>query len=90
MDELKVCVDLSNAFEDKLFGLYNAYKERDENILTEDYKRIIGSDTLTEQLLIDAKKQSDFNKLFQQIKTVKTNFLNLHYVKVDCGKKVKN
>ena len=63
MNKLKVCVDLSNVFNDKLFGLYNAYRERTENLLTENCKRIIGADTLTEQLLIDSKKQNDFNKL---------------------------
>ena len=63
MDKLKVCVDLSNFFEEPLFGLYNAYKEREENILNENCKHIIGSDTLTEQLLLDSTKQSDFNKL---------------------------
>lgn len=63
MNKLKVCVDMSNVFNDKLFGLYNAYRERKENLLTENYKSIIGTDTLTEQLLIDAKDQNDFNKL---------------------------
>jgi serralysin len=63
MEDIKVCIDLSDVFNGKLVALYNAYRERDENILNEGYRRIIGSDTLTEQILIDSKKQADFNKL---------------------------
>lgn len=59
MDELKVCIDLSNEFDNRLFGLFNAYKEREENILIEGLK----IDTLIEQLLIDAKEQNDYDKL---------------------------
>lgn len=62
MDKLKICVDLNDAFNSKL-GLYNSFKERDSNLYNEKYKSVVKSDTLTEQLLIDAKKNGDFDKL---------------------------
>ncbi|HEX9980234.1 MAG TPA: M12 family metallopeptidase [Flavobacterium sp.] len=63
MEDIKICVDLNNEFDNRLFGLYNAYREREDNVVNESYSKIIGSDTLTEQLLIDSKKNADFHKL---------------------------
>lgn len=77
MDKLKVCVDLSDAFENRLFGLYNANRERKENLMNDNYREIIGSDMLTEQLLIDSKNQADFNKLLFANKDSKNKLLEL-------------
>ena len=62
-DPLKFCVDLSGAYNQNLFSVYNAYTERPENVLNESYQNIIGTDTLLEQQLIDAEKNKDFEKL---------------------------
>lgn len=61
-NKLKVCVDVTETPNGLLLSLYNAYRERKDNVLNESYERIIGPDTLTEQLLIDATSQGDFNK----------------------------
>src|SRR5690554_3056921 len=60
---MKVCIDKKSGESTNLFGLYISLKARNENILNENYKRIIGSDTVTEQILIDAKKNSDYDKI---------------------------
>lgn len=61
---LKFCVDLSGTYNHNLFSIYNAYIERPENVLNESYQNIMGSDSLLEQNLIEAKKNKDFNKIF--------------------------
>ncbi|EJL65244.1 M12 family metallopeptidase [Flavobacterium sp. CF136] len=65
MEELKVCVDLNNDSNPNSlkFALFNSYKERDSNLFTDNYRAIIQSDTLTEQLLLDAKEHNDFDSL---------------------------
>jgi len=77
MSEIKVCIDRSDTFNNNLFGLYNSYKERESNIISENYKRIIGSDFLTEQILIDSKKQSNFDKLYYANNDSKKKLLEL-------------
>ena len=63
IEKLKVCIDIPNESNHHLHGLFNAFVEREENIVNEHYKRIMDSDTITEQTLIDSGKEKSFDKL---------------------------
>jgi len=77
MDKLKVCVDLSSNSDESLFSLYNAYNERSENVLNESYKSVLKVDTITEQTLIDAKRNRDFERLLIANADCKNKLLEL-------------
>jgi serralysin len=77
MDKLKVCVDLSGKSDESLFSLYNAYNERSENVLNESHKSVLKVDTITEQTLIDAKRNRDFERLLIASSDCKNKLLEL-------------
>lgn len=77
MEKLKICVDLSGSNNERLLGLYNAFNERTENVLNEDAKTEVRIDTITEQALIDAKKNRDFDRLLISNKETRDKLLEL-------------
>ena len=60
---MKACIDKRVNENDDIYGLYLSLNERVENILNENYKTIVGSDAITEQVLLDSKRDSDFKKM---------------------------
>ena len=60
--DIHPCIDLNFTFDDHLIGLYNAYKERDKNVINENFYNI-GTNILAEQVLTDSKKHSDIYKI---------------------------
>jgi hypothetical protein len=77
MENLKICIDLSGNTDSSLLSLFNAYSERSENVLNESNKSMLPVDTITEQTLIDAKKNKDFERLLMASESCKGQLLEL-------------
>ncbi len=56
----RVCIDNSRQ---SLYRMYTALLERKENLFNEKTKQIFGGDTVTEQLLLNSKKDRNFTNL---------------------------
>ncbi|HEY0066249.1 MAG TPA: hypothetical protein VGB46_02765 [Flavisolibacter sp.] len=61
MDNLKLCVDMSNEFEGELSALFHAHREREDNIADKDLKKIIGADTAAGDTLKNSIRGQDYS-----------------------------